>query len=154
MARKERPAWWNYVKNILRQYPLLKQKLETPLEPRLGGCTGTPYTLTRKSGEGESALSFDGRPSGPPSSPVERCVIHDLPPREQRRFDAVDSAIRRTQERHPADCKPRLEIIELVYFKGTHTLAGAAIKVGCHPNTASAWQAEFIRMVAQELDLP
>lgn len=138
----------------MREYPQLKHMLETPLEPKLGGCAGTPYTIVGKNGEREMALSFEGRPSGPPGSPVERCVIHDLPPQKQRRFDAVDNAIRRTKERHPSDYKPRLELIDLVYFKKTHTLAGAAIKVGCHPNTAGAWQAEFIRMVADELELP
>lgn len=133
---------------------MLKRMLETPLEPKLGGCAGTPYTIVGKSGEKETALSFDGRPSGLPSSPVEQCVIHDLPPQKQRRLDAVDNAIRRTKEMHPSDYKPRLAIIDLVYFKGTNTIAGAALKVGCHPNTAGAWQSEFIRIVADELELP
>lgn len=133
---------------------MLKRMLETPLEPKLGGCAGTPYTIVGKNGEKETALSFDGRPSGLPSSPVEQCVIHDLPPQKQRRFDAVDNAIRRTKEMHPSDYKLRLAIIDLVYFKGTNTIAGAALKVGCHPNTAGAWQSEFIRIVADELELP
>lgn len=133
---------------------MLKRMLETPLEPKLGGCAGTPYTIVGKNGEKETALSFDGRPSGLPSSPVEQCVIHDLPPQKQRRFDAVGNAIRRTKEMHPSDYKPRLAIIDLVYFKGTNTIAGAALKVGCHPNTAGAWQSEFIRIVADELELP
>lgn len=152
--KKNKEAWWNYVKNVIREYPALKQKLETPLEPRWGSSPGTPYSIIGPDGKIEKGLSFEGRSSGPPSSPVERCVIHDLPPKEQRRFDAVDNAIRRTKEMHPSDYKPRLAIIDLVYFKGTHTIAGAALKVGCHPNTAGAWQAEFIRMVADELDLP
>ena len=133
---------------------MLKRMLETPLEPKLGGCAGTPYTIVGKNGEKETALSFDGRPSGLPSSPVEQCVIHDLPPQKQRRFDAVDNAIRRTKEMHPSDYKQRLAIIDLVYFKGTNTIAGAALKVGCHPNTAGAWQSEFIRIVADEPELP
>ena len=60
----------------------------------------------------------------------------------------------KTKEQYPDDWKPRLDIIDLVYFKGTHTIAGAAVKVGCHENTAGRWQAQFIHMVADELDLP
>ena len=152
--RREKPEWWNYVKKVIRQYPALKRKIETPLEPRLGGSTGSPYAAIGPDGRIEQRVSFEGRPSGGVSSPVERCVIHDLPPKEQRRFDAVDNAIRKTRELHPFDHKPRMTIIDLVYFKGTHTIAGAALKVGCHENTAGKYSADFIRLVAEELDLP
>lgn len=152
--KREKPAWWNYVKKVIREYPDLKKRLETPMEPRMGGNPGTRYVTIGPDGKREEGVSFAGRPSGGVSSPVERCVIHDLPPKQQRRFDAVDNAIRRTQTLHPDDYKPRLLIIELVYFRGTHTIAGAAMQVGCHANTAGAWQAEFIRLVADELDLP
>lgn len=95
--KREKPAWWNYVKKVIREYPALKKRLETPLEPRLGGNPGTRYVAIGPDGKREEGVSFDGRPSGGVSSPVERCVIHDLPPKQQRRFDAVDNAIRRTQ---------------------------------------------------------
>ena len=132
-TKREKPAWWNYVKKVIREYPELRRRMETPLEPRV---TGSGYG------------------SGGASSPVERCVIHDLPPKEQRRFEAVDTAIQETKALHPDDWEPRMGIIDLVYFRGTHTIAGAAMQVGCHENTAGKWQAEFIRLVAEELDLP
>lgn len=152
--KKGREPYWNYVKNIIRQYPALKRKIETPLDPRYTRGAGTKYINIDKDGKKEECLSFEGGMAGGNSSPVERCVIHDLPPKEQRRFDAVDNAIIKTKEQHPDDWKPRMDIIDLVYFKGTHTIAGAAMKVGCHSNTAGAWQAQFIRLVADELDLP
>lgn len=152
--KKAREPYWSYVKHVIRQYPALKKKLETPLEPRLTGGSGTSYLAMGPDGTLESRLSYEGRASGGVSSPVEKCVIHDLPPKEQRRFDAVDNAIRITKERHPDDWKCRLQVIDMVYFGGTHTIAGAAMKVCCHPNTAGTWQAEFIRIVADELDLP
>ena len=152
--RRERPAWWNYVKMIIRQYPELKRKIDTPLEPRMVGSIGTEYAAIGPDGTIEQRTSFEGRPSGGTSSPVERCVIHDLPRGEQRKYDAVEFAIRRTKEIYPHDCDSRLQIIDLVYFRGTHTLAGAAIKVGCHENTAGKYSADFIRMVAQALELP
>lgn len=151
---KCKEAWWNYTKSIIREYPILKKMIETPLEPNISGNPGTPYTIIGPGGQREMAVSFDGRRSGPPTSPVEQCVIHDLPRKLQRKFDAVENAISKTKKMHPTDYRPRLQIIDLVYFKGTHTIAGAALRVGCHPNTAGAWQAEFIRMVAEELDIP
>lgn len=154
MEKREKPAWWNYVKKIIREYPALKKRIETPLEPRISGSSGTRYVTIGPGGKIEDCISYEGRPSGLASSPVERCVIHDLPAHDQRKFDAVDNALRRTRDRHPHDYRPRLAIIELAYFKGTHTIAGAAMQVGCHVNTAGKWQAEFIRMVADELDLP
>lgn len=152
--KSRRPEWWAYVKRIIRQYPELKRKVETPLEPRTTGSAGTRYKTMGADGKAEEGVLFGGHGSGGVSSPVEKCVIHDLPPKEQRRFEAVDNAIRKTKEMHPSDYKPRLSIIELVYFRGTHTIAGAAMKIGCHPNTAGIWQSEFIRLVAKELDLP
>lgn len=152
--KKGKEPYWNYVKAIIRQYPALKKKMETPLEPRYTRGAGTKYINVDKDGKKEERVSFEGGAAGGNSSPVERCVIHDLPPKEQRRFDAVDNAIVKTKEQHHDDWKPRLDIIDLVYFKGTHTIAGAALKVGCHENTAGRWQAQFIHMVAEELDLP
>ena len=151
--RKNLPAWWLYVQSIIRQYPELKKKLETPLEPKISRGPGISYTMIGKNGKTERAVTFEGL-SRSTSSPVENCVIHDLPPKEQRKFDAVDNAIRQTKILHPYDYQLRLEIINLVYFKKSNTIAGAALKVGCHTNTAGAWQAEFIRLVAEELDLP
>ena len=152
--RREKPAWWAYVKRIMREYPRLKKKIDTPLEPRMGGSSGTRYVSIGPGGRVETCVSYEGRPSGGVSSPVERCVIHDLEPNEQRKYDAVENAIIRTKAIFPKDYGPRLEIVDLVYFKGTHTIAGAALRVGCHENTAGKYSADFIRLVADELDLP
>lgn len=153
-AKKIKPAWWNYVKQIIRDYPRLKRLVETPLPPKFTSGGGTPYCSILPDGTIESCLSFEGRGGGEVSRPAERCVIHDLPEKDQRRYDAVCAAIRRTKTAHPDDWRPRMEIIERVYFQRTHTIAGAAVAVGCHENTAGYWQAEFIRLVAEELDLP
>lgn len=153
-TKREKPAWWNYVKKVIREYPELRRRMETPLEPRVTGSAGIRYKTTGADGETEEGVLFGGYGSGGTSSPVEKCVIHDLPPKEQRRFEAVDTAIQETKALHPDDWEPRMGIIDLVYFRGTHTIAGAAMQVGCHENTAGKWQAEFIRLVAEELDLP
>lgn len=138
MKHKKRKApWWGYVKNILKQYPMLCRKHDAALEPRLSPVIGVI-----------------GHGSTDDLSPVERCVIHDLPERDQVKYDAIQAAIKETKVRHPEDCQSRLKVIELVYWKRTHTIEGAASEIPVHRNTAGEWQAEFIRLVAEELDLP
>ena len=84
---------------------------------------------------------------------TQACVIHDLPPREQRKLEAIEGAIQKTKKQHPEDAELRLKVISLVYWKKSHTIEGAAMKVPCHRNVAGNWQGEFIRLVADELDL-
>ena len=134
----DKPAWWSYVKNIVRQYPELRKELNETLDPQIT----SKLSITGGFGSGET------------SSPVEQCVIHGLPPKKQIKYDAVENAIYKTMGYHPRDYTQRLKIIDLVYWKKTHTIAGASLKIPCHTNTGGLWQAEFIRLVADELDLP
>ena len=134
---KSRKPWWNYVKYIIREYPELKREMETPRETRITSrICGNGY-----GGEGNS-------------SPVERAVIHDLSPQKQRKYDAVLWAIEQTKEQNKYDYDVRMKIIEMVYFQNKKTIVGAALAVGCATSTAGAWQGEFIRLVAEALDLP
>lgn len=135
MPRQTRPEWWGYCKHIIRQYPRLKKELETPLETAV-----TP--------------GYGGGPSGSGgiSRPVERAVIHDLNPKDQKRFDAVDEAIRRTMEKpNGADI---MRVIDMVYFARTHTIAGAAREIPISEIQAGRWNGTFIRLVAEILDMP
>ena len=133
---KAKESWWNYVKCILREYPMLKKEIETPLEAR----------ITVRPGGGIGG--------GGKSSPVESAVIHDLPPKKQRKYEAVEWAMQQTKMRNRQDYAARVKIIDLVYFQQRKTIAGAALAVGCATSTAGAWQGEFIRLVAEALDLP
>ena len=45
--------------------------------------------------------------------------------------------------------KDRLRVIELVYFKGTKTLAGAALDVHCSERQVLRYHGDFIRLVAK-----
>jgi hypothetical protein len=134
--KKPLPPYWSYVKNILREYPTLKRIIETPLDVKL-------------------TANYTGMPGGSGvSDPTANAVIHDLHPHQQRKYDAVEAAIRRTGRTHPDTAKTRLDIIRLVYFEGKYNVGGAAMQVHVHFNTATTYQADFIRMVAEELDLP
>ena len=131
---KPKEPYWYYVKSIIKEYPQLEKEMAKPLEQRL-------------------SISFDARSGGKISDPTQTCVIHDLPPKKQRKYDAVTYAILKTRLTHPETAKDRLKIIDLVYFRQSHTIEGAAMKVPCHRNAAGKWQGDFIKLVAEELDL-
>ena len=48
----------------------------------------------------------------------------------------------------------RIELIDRVYWKRSHTLFGAAMCVPVSERTAHSWNSEFIRLVEKYLDLP
>lgn len=63
---------------------------------------------------------------------------------------AVMAAIEETEKK--LDGKDRLKIIELVYFKKTKSLIGAAMVVPCSERTAQRYHADFIRLVAEKFE--
>lgn len=130
----KREDWWEYTKRIIRSYPALCRKAEsvgdTPCTPAYGASGG-------HSGGG---------------SPVERAVVDRLTDKEQRRYDAVRQAIAETEVMKHG--RARLELIDRVYWKRSHTLYGAAMCVPVSERTAHTWNAEFIRLVEKYLDLP
>ena len=64
---------------------------------------------------------------------------------------AVNRAIQKTKNK--PDATARLMLIDLVFFRQTHTLDGAAQEVACSERTARRWSSEFIKMVAKERGL-
>lgn len=64
---------------------------------------------------------------------------------------AVNRAI--SQIKNKPDANARLMLIDLVFFKQTHTLDGAAQAVSCSERTARRWSSDFIVMVAKERGL-
>lgn len=65
--------------------------------------------------------------------------------------EAVRAAVEQT-EALPNGAE-RLAVIDMVFWKQTHTLAGAAMQVPCHYETARHWHTDFIRAVARNLGL-
>lgn len=47
----------------------------------------------------------------------------------------------------------RLKLIDAVFWRQTHTLAGAAMKIHVSERTAQEWHRQFIRMVATNFGL-
>ena len=125
---KPRYKWWSYMKAVIRNYPTLCEKLSD--------IQSTSVTA-----------SLSGMPrSGRLKREAEEAALRQLPQVEQKEYDAVKRAIEAT-ERYK-NGRERLYIIDLVFWKRTHTLEGAALMVPCSYKTARAWHGEFIRMVA------
>ena len=60
---------------------------------------------------------------------------------------AIETALSETKKM--IDGAHRVKVIELVFFKDTHTLQGAALNIPCDYETAKRWQQQFIRLVAK-----
>lgn len=60
---------------------------------------------------------------------------------------AVQAAVEATECLR--DGAERLKLIDMVFWKRTHTLAGAALRVPCSERTARRWHTEFIKEVAK-----
>ncbi len=132
---KPREDWWDYTKKIIRSYPKLERKLDSVGE--------TPCIPVYGAGGGHG---------GRISNPVERAVVDRLTDQEQRRYDAVSAALEETGRMR--DGQQRIRLIERVYFRRSHTLYGAAQEVPVSEITAKRWNGQFVRLVAEKLDLP
>lgn len=73
-------------------------------------------------------------------------AIRELPSTSQREYEAVRRAVETTE--HYRNGQERLKVIELVLWKKTHNLQGAALQIPCHVDTAKVWHGDFIRLVA------
>lgn len=129
-----REDWWEYTKRIIRSYPALRRKAES--------VGDMPCTSAHGASGGHS--------SG--GSPVERAVVDRLTDKEQRRYDAVRAAISETEVMKHG--RQRMELIDRVYWKRSHTLYGAAMCVPVSEATAKRWNGTFVRLVAEKLNLP
>lgn len=64
--------------------------------------------------------------------------------------NAVDAAIEITE--HMPNGQARLKVIDLVLWKGTHTLAGAALAIPCGERTARRWLHSFVTEAAKNFN--
>lgn len=125
---KPRYGWWGYAKDMIRRYPGLKEE----------------YANLHSS---SVTADYSGMPrSGGESRALECLAIRELPRTQQREYEAVRRAVEVTERYRNG--RDRLKIIKLVLWDGSHTLAGAALTVPCHKDTAVQWHGDFIRLVA------
>lgn len=130
---KPRDRWWGYVKAVIRAYPDLKARYralhESSVTPRYGLSGG----------------------SGGTGDPTAQTALRQLPPQEQREYEAVEAAIRETGQM--SDGETRITIIDLVFWRQSHTLEGAAQRTHVSYRTSRRKQNDFVRLVAEKMGL-
>ena len=125
---RPRYDWWSYVKGMIRRYPALREQYrELHSSSMVADYSGMP----RGGGGGRG---------------LEEVAVRELPSTSQREYEAVRRAIATTERyRNGVD---RLKVIDLVLWRKSHTLEGAALMVPCSARHAKEWHGEFIRLVA------
>lgn len=130
---KTRYKWWGYVKAIIRSYPQHKDNLKALREQSI--------TVTYNAiGHGSEAHRA-----------IEDVALRELPQAEMKEYSAVDKAIQATLQYK--DGSERLQLIDMVFFKKTHTLQGAAIACNISYGTAKNWHNRFIVQTAKSFGL-
>lgn len=130
---KPRYKWWGYVRGVVRAYPELKREYEELHRQSItAGMSGMP---------GSSGVSRK----------TEDIAVRQLPYTKQREYEAVRRAIETTKTMQNG--LQRLRIIELVYWKRSHTVEGAAMRVGYSVDRGKQLHGDFIRLVAKNYGL-
>ena len=135
---RPREKWWGYVKACIREYPVMKEEWETARrETDACGDTG------------------DVRDTNPPRptewAALERAERRPFHGQREREFEGVRAALTETESLK--DGSDRLQIIETVFWRRTHTLAGAAALCHVSERTARRWHGDFIRLAAFHMKL-
>ncbi len=91
--------------------------------------------------------SLSGMPGGGGARrATEAAALRQLPRERQMAHDAVEHALRMTELFRTAAKRRRM--VELVYWRRTHTLYGAGVEIGVSEETAKRWNADFLLCVA------
>ncbi len=128
--KKQRYRWWRFIRRVIREYPTLKEEYEE---------------LHRQS----LSADISGMPKGSAAGrTVESIALRELPPDDQKDYDAVTQAIRITKYRQ--DGEQRLALIQYVYwYEKEHTIKDAAPVLNISEATAKRWHGEFVKQVAK-----
>jgi len=135
---KPRYDWWTYAKGMIKRYPQLCEQ-----HSEIHSMAITP--------------SLTGMPHGSEAQrTTELIAIRELPSTTQREYEAVRRALQ-IIERYGRG-KDRLELIKLVFWDQSHTIAGAAMRISehskeCTEDIAKKWHGAIIKLVAQQYGL-
>mgnify|MGYP007053692217 CR=1 FL=1 len=116
------------MKNMIRAYPGLRKEYDDLHQQSI-------------------TANMSGMPGGGAvSRGTENIALKELPKMQQMEYDAVRKAIAVTEKmRNGAE---RLKIINLVFWKNSHTLQGAAMAVPISYETAVEYHRDFIMIAA------
>lgn len=126
---KPRFDWWPYVKGMIRRYPALLAEWEDLAVPSI-----TPNYDAVGHGSGIS-------------KPTEQAALRQLRGIKQKELESVQKALDITAQL--PNGTERLKMIELVFWKRTHNLDGAALQLHYSWRTVAGWHRDFIRQTAK-----
>ena len=124
---KPRYGWWSYAKYLTRIYPALKQEYDDLRDQRITADTARISNRTSV------------------SRTTENATMRQLPPARQADYDAVAKAIERTKLLRTGP--ERLALIDMVFWKKSHSLDGAAYTLGYSDSTAKRFHRDFLQLV-------
>lgn len=123
---KPRYNWWGFVLNIIRDYPERCRQL---------------HDLRQQS----IVANNSGMPGGGDASrTAESVAMRQLPQQEQREYEAVHKALKRTAVMKAG--KVRQNIIKLTMWQG-YNIDGAAMIVNESPSTTRRYRWQFVMLV-------
>ena len=123
---KPRYNWWGFALAIIRDYPARAAELKELREQKL-------------------TADLSGMPrSGSAGRATENLATCQLPPQEQREYDAVHLAMKRT--RAMPEAKLRLNTVKLSILRG-YSIPSAALALHISERTVRRYRWQFILLV-------
>ena len=130
---RPRYKWWSYVKWMIRLYPERVAEL-------------------RRRQEAAVTPNYNAMPGGSePSRTTEELGTASLGRAVDREVVAVRRAIEETERMSTGEI--RMGIIDLVYWKKTHTVPGACLACTVAERTGRRYHADFVYLVAKNFEL-
>ena len=124
---KPRFGWWSYAKYMVRVYPERKKEYEDLQSQRV---TREIATITSGSGSSRS---------------TENAALRQMPKAKQAEYDAVTKAIEATKLM--TNGKDRLALINMVFWRKSHYIDGAAYALNYSTITGERFHRDFLRLV-------
>lgn len=131
---KPRYGWWTYAKYMARNYPTLSRELE---DKRSISTTANYSSGPRGSGDARG---------------TENAAMRQLSPVKMREYEAVRKAVEDTGA-VPGNGYLRVKLVEMVYFKRTHTLEGACQELHISYITGKRYNQDFLCGIAKNFGL-
>lgn len=126
MSRRS-STWRQAARQAAYEYPALRAELRD-----LQSMSVTPSLSGMPMGGGEHRST-------------EEAALRQLPPEDQRRLDAVAQAVEIS--RQLTSGPSRIMLIEMVYFRRSHTVEGAAMTIPISNRQAWDWNNDFLLLI-------
>ena len=125
---KPKYRWWTFAKNMVRDFPAVEEEWK---DIHAQSITANMSGMPRGGGAGRT---------------VEAIAMRQLPPEDQKLYDAVTRA--RAHTMLLPNGADRMKLIRAIYWSGkTKTVQAAARCIPVSEVTAKRWHGDFVRLV-------